>query len=99
MSRDYAARRRFDKRAYGARLTKREETYRLEDLKGLVARSIRDREGTRCFGGEMKMRCLEPGHEDKNPSAAWNASKGCGLCYSCGATWSTVDAARLLNLI
>lgn len=38
----------------------------------------------RQHGGELIFRCPAPGHEDRNPSASWNAGKGLWCCHSRG---------------
>lgn len=38
----------------------------------------------RQHGGELVFRCPAPGHEDRNPSASWNAGKGLWCCHSRG---------------
>ncbi len=64
----------------------------------LVNGALRDRSGTRARGDELTIRCLEPGHTDESPSAGWSTTKGAGKCHGCGATWSTIEAARLLGI-
>lgn len=69
------------------------------ELLSEVNAALRRRDGTRSAGdGELTIRCLEPSHEDRRPSATWNRREGCGRCHACGATWGTRQAAELLGL-
>ena len=43
------------------------------------------------IGDEFLVRCPDPDHEDRNPSAAINTRKGLWVCYSCGAGGRVID--------
>lgn len=65
--------------------------------KDLIAAELRKR-GWTGGGDELKGRCVEPDHEDRNPSATWSVSRGCGRCHGCGARWSCRDMAQRLGV-
>lgn len=64
-----------------------------------IESALRSRPGTKSgAAGELVIRCLEPDHEDKNPSATWSIDKGAGYCHGCNAAWNCKQAAELLGV-
>ena len=56
----------------------------LDELAQQVEAALRLR-GCKERGDELLIRCLCPGHNDQNPSAAYNIVKRCWICHGCGA--------------
>lgn len=57
-----------------------------------LADAIRERfEVAQQIGDEFLVRCPDPDHEDRNPSAAINVRKGLWICYSCGSGGRALD--------
>lgn len=66
------------------------------DRRAELERAIWER-GARREGSEVRFLC--PAHDDHNPSARWNASKGAWYCDGCGSGGGETDLCRRLGLI
>lgn len=55
--------------------------------------------GGRRQGAELRYRCAEPGHDDRNPSARWHPSRRVWWCDVCGVGGGAIDLAGRLGIV
>lgn len=62
-----------------------------------LTRAVMDRSGSK-KGDEVRFRCPADGHEDKHPSARWNAKKATWVCDVCKQGGGAYNLADLLGI-
>lgn len=69
-----------------------------EDKGELLRKYLEGREARIPSGfGWRKMRCINPEHQDRNPSASVNLQKGRYNCFACGLSGDVFDLAHTLD--
>ncbi len=58
--------------------------------------AVWERDASQAGEHEVRFKC--PAHDDKHPSAFWNATKGVWNCRACDARGGCLDLARRLGV-